>query len=134
MIFRYVVSESVYFAPPNWLRTARGLFDELRGSCEPSMFSLDRLLLSIASDTRSSVEVLRLIVPYVNELRDREIEKRRQLGTYGIEERERMPLPEAPNARKRKKLQGEEGDYECETCRMNLFVSMVNIEPIKCQS
>ncbi|KAJ8938787.1 hypothetical protein NQ318_010315 [Aromia moschata] len=120
----YVVSESVYFAPPYWLKTARGLFDDLKNSREPPMFSLDRLLLSIASDTRCSPEILRQVIPHVQELCDSEKAKRNKLYSFGSMETEKMPLPEA-NSRKRKKLQGEEGDYECEFCRMNLFVSMV---------
>ncbi|RZB40653.1 JmjN and/or zf-C5HC2 domain containing protein [Asbolus verrucosus] len=35
------------------------------------------------------------------------------------------PVMEAPSVRKKKKLQDEDGEYECEICRMNLFVSMV---------
>ncbi|XP_018575563.1 uncharacterized protein LOC108914273 [Anoplophora glabripennis] len=120
----YVVSESVYFAPPYWLKTARGLFDSLRNSKEPSMFSLDRLILNIASDGRCNTEILRQIIPHLQALCDNEKEKRLKLSNFGTMESERMPLPEAGNRRK-KKLQGEEGDYECEVCRTNLFVSMV---------
>lgn len=120
----YVVSESVYFAPPYWLKTARSLFDALRNSREPSMFSLDRLILNIASDGRCNTEILRQIIPHLQALCDKEREKRLKLRNLGTMESERMPLPDTGN-RKKKRLQGEEGDYECEICRMNLFVSMV---------
>lgn len=120
----YVVSESVYFAPPYWLKTARSLFDALRNSREPSMFSLDRLILNIASDGRCNTEILRQIIPHLQALCDNEREKRLKLRNLGMMESERMPLPDTGN-RKKKRLQGEEGDYECEICRMNLFVSMV---------
>ncbi|CAH1970483.1 unnamed protein product [Acanthoscelides obtectus] len=120
----YVVSESVYFAPPYWLKSARNLFDVLRNSCEPSMFSLDRLLINIANDTRSSIDILRQVLPHVQDLCNKETEKRTKLKTFGDLERESMPLPD-PNNRKKKKMRGEEGDYECEICRVNLFTSMV---------
>nr|CAH7740543.1 unnamed protein product [Callosobruchus chinensis] len=120
----YVVSESVYFAPPYWLKGARNLFDVLRNSSEPSMFSLDRLLINIANDTRSNIEILRLVLSHVQDLCREETEKRAKLKSFGELERERIPLAD-PNNRKKKKTQGEEGDYECEICRVNLFTSMV---------
>ncbi|KRT81054.1 hypothetical protein AMK59_5178, partial [Oryctes borbonicus] len=123
----YVVSESVYFAPPYWLRSAQNVFDELRENCEPSMFSVDRLLLSITSDTRSSVEVLKQVMPAVQELCNREKRLREKLRELGLKLTEKLPPPEVPAARKRRKLrQDNNGDYECEICRTNLFISLVN--------
>lgn len=117
----YVVSESVYFAPPAWLITAGWAFDELRNSCEPSMFSLDRLVLSIVADVRSSVEVLKLITPTVQTLCAKEKGDREKLRKLGVVASEKIPLPEV--VKKKKKLQDD--DYECEVCRKNLFVTMV---------
>ena len=57
----YLVSESVYFAQPSWLNTAEQVFKDIRDSCEPSMFSLERLLFSIATDGRTHVEVLKQV-------------------------------------------------------------------------
>lgn len=122
----YVVSESVYFAPSHWLKTAELAFNELRENCEPSMFSLDRLLLSIATDVRSHAEVLKHIIPAVQKLYDKEKIVRKKLLELGVVVFERLPLPDAPGARKRKKLQEDGGDYECELCRKNLFVSLVS--------
>jgi protein Jumonji len=124
----YVVSESVYFAPPYWLETGKVVFDELRNSCEPSMFSFDRLLLCILNDSRSNVEVLRQIIPAVEELCDKEKSARERIRNLGVSATEKLPLPEEPRVRKKKKLQNEDGEYECEICRMNLFVSMVLIQ------
>nr|XP_023027299.1 protein piccolo [Leptinotarsa decemlineata] len=121
----YVVSESVYFAPTYWLKTARGLFDVLRNSSEPSMFSLDRLLLSITNDTRCSADILRQVLPHVQELCDREMQRRDKLRSLGELTRERLPIPEVNRGKKKKFQHGEEGDYECEICKMSLFVSMV---------
>lgn len=120
----YVVSESVYFAPPHWLGSAEKAFDELRNSCEPSMFSLDRLLLSIVADVRSSAEVLRMVLPAVEALCARERSGRGAVRKTGVAASERVPLPEV--VRKKKKLQDDD-DYECEVCRKNLFVTMVGL-------
>lgn len=123
----YVVSESVYFAPSYWLRSAQHVFDELRNNCEPSMFSVDRLLLSITSDTRSSVDVLKHLIPAIRELCDRERRLREKLSELGLKLTEKLPPPEVPAVRKRRKLLQQEntGDYECEICRTNLFISLV---------
>ncbi|KAK9885860.1 hypothetical protein WA026_013737 [Henosepilachna vigintioctopunctata] len=72
----YVVSESVFFAPPAWLKTAQVSFDLLRDSCEPSMFSLDRLFISIMNDQRTSVEVLKQMIPIVTAICSKEKPKR----------------------------------------------------------
>lgn len=58
---RYLVSESVFFARPSWLETAEEAFRDIRDSAEPSMFSLDNLLLSIAGDARASLDILNLV-------------------------------------------------------------------------
>ncbi|KAF7271791.1 hypothetical protein GWI33_015375 [Rhynchophorus ferrugineus] len=120
----YVVSESVYFAPLYWLRTARNLFNDLKTSCEPSMFSLDKLLISIANDARSSVDSLRVILPFMEELSVKEKELRGKLRSFGKLDEERIS-PEQSTANKKKKMHNVEGDVECEVCRMNLHVSMV---------
>lgn len=121
----YVVSESVYFAPQDWLKTAEHAFSELRESCEPSMFSLDRLLLSIATDLRSNVEVLKQILPSLQKLCDKEKTARKKLRELGLIAMEKLPLPDAPSSKKRRKLQ-DGNDYECEICRKNLFISLVS--------
>jgi len=55
------VSESVYFAKASWLKTAEEAFRDIHSSAEPSVFSLDNLLLSIANDSRASLDVLQLV-------------------------------------------------------------------------
>lgn len=115
----YVVSESVYFAPLYWLKTARSLFDDLKNSCEPSMFSLDRLFLSIGTDNRSSVEVLRAVLPFIEELCFKEKSNRLKVKEFKIAE-EKITSSES-----KKKIQTVDGDLECEICRTNLYVSML---------
>lgn len=123
----YVVSESVYFAPSYWLQTAREIFDELKRNCEPSMFSIDRLLVNISFDSRSSVDILRQVVPAMEDLSRRERELRSKLRQLGLTLSEKLPSPDTHSMRKRKKLLSDNNDYECESCRTNLFISLVCI-------
>ena len=64
----------------------------------------------------------------VLQIRHEELDYRKQLYTLGLKTSERLPLPEV-NVKRRKARQAREevGDYECEICRANLFVSLVNI-------
>lgn len=87
----YVVSESVYFAQPSWLETAEQVFkvhktyiksliyeifshliisllfdiktyfQDIQDSCEPSIFSFERLLFNIINDTRSHIDILKQV-------------------------------------------------------------------------
>ncbi|CAG0884570.1 unnamed protein product [Darwinula stevensoni] len=54
----YSLAESVYFSLPDWLDLAEKAFKDLESSCEPSMFSMDQLMLSIADDNKVSLRVL----------------------------------------------------------------------------
>ncbi|KAB0795904.1 hypothetical protein PPYR_09965 [Photinus pyralis] len=120
----YVVSESVYFAPINWLQRAQAVFNELQNNCEPSMFSLEKLIISIANDARSSVEVLKLIIPIIEAFCDKEKSSIGKLTQLGLTIKERFPLPET-SVKKRKQMQSDNGDYECDVCCTNLFISWV---------
>ena len=63
----------------------------------------------------------------VKRIRDQETERRNHLISIGIST-ERLPLPENISAKKNKKnkpLQQETGEFECEICRTNIFISMV---------
>ncbi|XP_050513590.1 titin isoform X2 [Diabrotica virgifera virgifera] len=121
----YVVSESVYFAPIYWLKTARSLFDALRKSNEPAMFSFDRLLINVVNDPKCNIEIVRQALPLAQELSCKEIEKRDKLYTFGEIIREKLPIPEVNRGKKKKFQQGDEGDYECDICRSSLFLSMI---------
>ncbi|KYN32272.1 Protein Jumonji [Trachymyrmex septentrionalis] len=116
----YVVSESVYFAQPSWLETAEQVF------CEPSIFSFERLLFNIINDTRSHIDILKQILPSVIKICEKELNYRKQLESVGLINRERLPLPVSGKGKKGKKVKDDDGDFECETCRANLFVSLVN--------
>ncbi|EFN64929.1 Protein Jumonji [Camponotus floridanus] len=122
----YVVSESVYFAQPSWLETAEQVFKDIQDSCEPSIFSFERLLFNIINDTRSHIDILKQILPSVIKIREKELDYRKLLENAGLNNRERLPLPDSGKGKKGKKVKEDDGDFECETCRANLFVSLVN--------
>ncbi|XP_003487781.1 protein Jumonji [Bombus impatiens] len=122
----YVVSESVYFAQPSWLETAEQVFKDIQDSCEPSIFSFERLLFNIINDSRSHIEVLKQILASVIKIREKEIGYRKQLESVGLINTERLPLPDSGKRKKGKKVKEDDGDFECETCRANLFVSLVS--------
>lgn len=59
-------------------------------------------------------------------VRQKEIDGRKTLFNLGLKASERLPAREVGNKkRKGRWTQDDEGDYECEICRMNLFVSLV---------
>ncbi|XP_015172001.1 PREDICTED: protein Jumonji [Polistes dominula] len=122
----YVVSESVYFAQPSWLETAEQVFKDIQDSCEPSIFSFERLLFNIINDSRSNIDILKQILPSVIQIREREIDHRKKLKSLGLINRQQLPLPDSGKRGKGKKVKEDDGDFECETCRANLFVSLVN--------
>ncbi|XP_067203813.1 protein Jumonji [Linepithema humile] len=122
----YVVSESVYFAQPSWLETAEQVFKDIQDSCEPSIFSFERLLFNIINDTRFHIDILKQILPSVIKIREKELDYRKQLENVGLTNRERLPLPDSGKGKKGKRVKEDDGDFECETCRANLFVSLVN--------
>lgn len=59
-------------------------------------------------------------------IRERELEYRRLLEIAGLTNTERLPLPDSGKRRRGKKVKEDDGDFECETCRANLFVSLVS--------
>ncbi|CAH0386856.1 unnamed protein product [Bemisia tabaci] len=117
----YLLSESVYFAPSSWLQSANDIFIDLQNSCESSIFSLEQLLCSIATDSRTSLEILTQVAPLISEMRDREVALRTQLEDLGLRATERLPR----NNKKRLQVDEDE-DYECEICHANLFISLVS--------
>ncbi|KAF6201340.1 hypothetical protein GE061_005788 [Apolygus lucorum] len=117
----YIVSESVYFAQPTWLDSAPQIFKDIQESCEPPAFSMERLLFNMATDVRSSAEVLTQILPMIIELRDTELKQRKDLEDLGVTESERLAVSKGG----RKRSQEEPQEYECEICRGNLYLSLV---------
>lgn len=59
-------------------------------------------------------------------IRLKELDYRKQLTNVGLAKRERLPLPNSGKGKRGKKVKEDDGDFECESCRANLFVSLVN--------
>jgi protein Jumonji len=116
----YTVSESVYYAPKDYLHTAENEFQNIREGREPMMFPLPKLLLSIAKDEKSSKKTLRKVKPLLEKIRDNEYVKRAMIADLGVKTTERIDLKSGS------KKQQEEDEYECETCSTNLYVSFVS--------
>ncbi|XP_034254210.1 mucin-16 isoform X2 [Thrips palmi] len=124
----YIVSESVSYAPPSWLPTAMSSFKEMQQCNEPPLFSLDKLIFSIAEDSRSSRDVLNLILPSVMEILEREITFYAELKKKGVNSTERLERFKKKSSGKKGKVQKEAEDtevMECEVCSTNLYLSMV---------
>lgn len=63
----------------------------------------------------------------VQGIRENEIVQRNQLEKLGLVTSERLPL----NKRKKSRVAHEDdSDYECETCRANLFLSLVSLQSL----
>uniref|UniRef100_T1J0L9 Protein Jumonji n=1 Tax=Strigamia maritima TaxID=126957 RepID=T1J0L9_STRMM len=122
----YTVSESVYFAHREWLENAEDAFNEIRASCEPPVFSLERLLFCIALDNRSQLEVLQVIQPVMEQIRQNELTLRKTLHDLGLKTSEHLPNSDARDVKRRRtRSPEEEEEYECDVCRANCYVSMV---------
>ncbi|KAI8431188.1 hypothetical protein MSG28_001226 [Choristoneura fumiferana] len=78
----FAVSESVYFASSSWLDNVYQLFKELRNSCEPTMFSLEQLLVSGGGDRVAPRRVLPAVLAT---LVGEEMEHRRNLERRGLQ-------------------------------------------------
>jgi len=132
----YTVSESVYFAPPEWLPIGDACFKELRVNCEPAVFSLHQLLWNIARDSRTTTDVLKRVLPLLQTEIEEELEVRRRLKEFGVNRWEKLASPvEAESASNNKKRRPpstvNEEDEECELCRSSLFFSRVELHSPK---
>ena len=81
------------------------------------MFPLAKLLISIATDEKSSKSTLKLVRPMLEKIRDNEYVKRTMISDIGVKTSERIVL--------RRKKSDQDDEYECEMCSENLYVSYV---------
>lgn len=61
----------------------------------------------------------------MTKIRERELNYRQQLDYYGLTSKEKLPLPDSGKKKKGQKVKDGQSEFECETCRMDLFVSHV---------
>jgi hypothetical protein len=128
----YTVSESVYFAPVNWLPIGEACFKESQASCEPTVFSMHQLLWSIANDSRSSVDVLKRICPMLQRSIDDELQFRSSLRNFGVNQWDKITATEQRSESKKRRRtstlaasNNDDTDMECDECRVSLFFSRV---------
>lgn len=123
----YSVSESVYFATKDWLLTASQCFQHIKASCEPPTFSLDKLLLGIATDLKEGLDTCQRTLPLIHKMCDEEQKYRGQLSELGLKTFERLPKEEPVDRKKTKRPfpRHNDNDRECDTCRISCHVSMV---------
>ncbi|GAB6021661.1 jumonji, AT rich interactive domain 2 [Chamberlinius hualienensis] len=122
----YSVSESVSFAGSDWLEIAPIAFKEITDSCEPAVFSLQRVLLGIAKDNRISADVLNQVLPLLKDLRDQEYDMRKRLYSIGLKQSQHVESFEVKDSKNRQSRNTENQVEECEICQAICFVSLVH--------
>ncbi|KAG6445618.1 hypothetical protein O3G_MSEX004010 [Manduca sexta] len=120
----YTQSESVYFATSSWLDSVHHIFQELRQSCEPTMFSLEQLLMSVAKDSRVSLTILQKVHSHLSPIVNEELANRRTLAERGVKFTNTESRNRKPNTCRRPRWNSR-GQDECEICRTTLYFSMV---------
>ncbi|XP_062543483.1 protein Jumonji [Armigeres subalbatus] len=115
----YAVSESVYFASSSWLGTAKEDFRDIQESCEPTMFSVEQLVFSVANDQRSNHDTLVQIVPMIKDIYEKEKQQRQTIKDHGVNKTEKIES---------KKKTASLEEFECDICRANLYLSLVRVK------
>lgn len=113
----YSLSESVYYAPKDYLNIALEEFQNIQESREPMMFPFPKLIICIAQDEMSTKDTLQRVKPFLEKIRDNEYVKHTMIRDLGVKTSERIKL--------RSKKQEQDDEYECEICSENLYVSYV---------
>ncbi|XP_058838693.1 titin [Topomyia yanbarensis] len=117
----YAVSESVYFASSSWLDTAKEDFRDIQESCEPTMFSVEQLVFSIANDQRSNHDTLIQVLPMIRDIYEKEKLQRQTLKDHGVNKSEKIES---------KKKTASLEEFECDICRANLYLSLIRVKII----
>ncbi|KAK3882993.1 hypothetical protein Pcinc_012665 [Petrolisthes cinctipes] len=120
----YLISESAFFARPQYFDRAVSSFKALRDCFEPSMFSLDRLALSVVTDPRATLDGLLRARDLALLVVAKEKMLRSQLAEIGLEASERLSTPDSHRKKKSRFIEDEEENM-CEVCRQNLYVALV---------
>ncbi|CAK1588406.1 unnamed protein product [Parnassius mnemosyne] len=128
----YTVSESVYFATNPWLKTIHQVFQELKESCEPTMFALEHFLLAAARDPRSPLSILPEIYSSLSIIIREELDNRAAIMRFNVPIKYSNKSRHCKPSRKRpaRAWNVREQD-ECEICRATLYLSRVRGLPSK---
>ncbi|XP_063604262.1 protein Jumonji-like [Penaeus indicus] len=99
-------------------------FKALHECCEPSMFSLDRLVLSVITDPRVTLDGLLRARELALQVVEKEKRLRAELSDIGLQASERLSTPDSHRKKKSRFIEDEEENM-CEVCRQNLYVALV---------
>ncbi|XP_026741861.1 microtubule-associated protein futsch [Trichoplusia ni] len=124
----YTESESVYFAPRSWVQYLAQVIQETRESCEPTMFSLEELLILMCQDQKTDIEVLKIVKPTLEKIIDDELSYRRQLAAKGLkftDEDHATPSTSKGKGRRPATPYNVRDQDECEYCRATIYLSKV---------
>ncbi|ODM89757.1 Protein Jumonji [Orchesella cincta] len=131
----YLVSESVCFAPPMWLKSCMETFKEsvthlirqdIRESREPPVFPVEKLLLSIVRDNKVSTQVIKMAAPLAEKVITEELSLRKKLQSMGVSFGGKLNKNDSGKGISKKKRPSTEEEYEqCNTCNYILQMSLV---------
>ncbi|XP_068621209.1 protein Jumonji-like isoform X2 [Battus philenor] len=123
----YTESESVYFATTSWLETIFQVFQEARASCEPTMFSLEQLLLSVTRDPNISPRLRFTVRQQLERIIKREVAFRERLSDFNLKVLlQNKTRRFRKHSRKRPAGAWNVRDQEeCDVCQATLYLSRV---------
>ncbi|XP_048488603.1 protein Jumonji isoform X3 [Plutella xylostella] len=114
----YTISESVYYAPFSWLETVSNDFEEARRSHEPTMFSVEQLLLGAVEERGAPQPARRAAALALAAALRRELHARRALH--------QLPSKDSKHPPKRRWSAWNVRELdECDVCRCTLYLSKV---------
>ena len=127
----YLIAESVFFAKHQYFERAKQSFDLLAKCSEPAMFSFERLVVSVSSDSRATLESLQKVRPFFREVIENHKKWKEQLLVRGPLKEERFTSDDSKSKVKRKGSGVRYEDNEqslCEVCKQEQYLAMVLCE------
>ncbi|CAN0074290.1 unnamed protein product [Lampetra fluviatilis] len=137
----YSVSETITFAPADWLPLGCRAAEEVKRRCIPNMFPMDKLLYltAVGELEKGNAAALAHVGPLLGQLRDRELNLRRRLHVRGLRSWARYGCQDAHHPgvaevrkRPRKWLPIESAERRCLTCRQLCYLSMESENVVFC--
>nr|XP_034335792.1 protein Jumonji-like isoform X1 [Crassostrea gigas] len=125
----YTLAESAHFATKDWIQLGLKTATTLQMCKEPELFSMDELICQIMEDTTASSDLLRTIIPYYEQILQRELSHRRMLSDLGVTLGRRMATPThtrlSQSASRRASLDSEEVTTRCEVTKKICYLSLL---------
>lgn len=125
----YTLAESAHFATKDWIQLGLKTASTLQMCKEPELFSMDEVICQIMEDTAASSDLLRTIIPYYEQILQRELSHRRVLGDLGVTLGRRMATPThtrlSQSASRRASIDTEEATTRCEITKKICYFSLL---------